>query len=221
MTEAQAAEKEVPGSRADTLHCGRNVALAFTMQVSPLWCRLSSHGLWRQRQRSLHASCACSNFGPTTYKYYALIDPFNYKDAKSRLSWPQVSMNLQISFLSEAPVAAAVEKEVHWLAGVSWSTFECSCWVDWLLILHRKFDTMTSYKPYTQAAITVPSCLSQKRIVAVFYQMFFSQGKISSSTWSCLCFVCRPSVIMKHLVQRLQSASFCALKRTRLGIIWL
>jgi len=36
MTEAQAAEKEVPGSRADTLHCGRNVALAFTMQVSPL-----------------------------------------------------------------------------------------------------------------------------------------------------------------------------------------
>ncbi len=34
MTGAQAAEKEVPGSKADVLHRGRNVALAFTMQVS-------------------------------------------------------------------------------------------------------------------------------------------------------------------------------------------
>lgn len=33
MTGAQAAEKEVPGSKADVLHRGRNVALAFTMQV--------------------------------------------------------------------------------------------------------------------------------------------------------------------------------------------
>lgn len=33
MTGAQAAEKEVPGSKADMLHRGRNVALAFTMQV--------------------------------------------------------------------------------------------------------------------------------------------------------------------------------------------
>ncbi|KAL3138696.1 hypothetical protein ABBQ32_006450 [Trebouxia sp. C0010 RCD-2024] len=32
MTGAQAAEKEVPGSKADMLHRGRNVALAFTMQ---------------------------------------------------------------------------------------------------------------------------------------------------------------------------------------------
>ena len=35
MTGAAAAEKEVPGSRADMLHRGRNVALAFTMQVTP------------------------------------------------------------------------------------------------------------------------------------------------------------------------------------------
>ncbi len=34
MTGVQAAEKEVPGSKADVLHRGRNVALAFTMQVS-------------------------------------------------------------------------------------------------------------------------------------------------------------------------------------------
>ncbi len=34
MTGAQAAEKEVAGSKADVLHRGRNVALAFTMQVS-------------------------------------------------------------------------------------------------------------------------------------------------------------------------------------------
>lgn len=33
MTGAQVAEKEVPGSKADMLHRGRNVALAFTMQV--------------------------------------------------------------------------------------------------------------------------------------------------------------------------------------------
>lgn len=33
MTGAQAAEKEIPGSKADMLHRGRNVALAFTMQV--------------------------------------------------------------------------------------------------------------------------------------------------------------------------------------------
>ena len=35
MTGAQAAEKEIPGSKADMLHRGRNVALAFTMQVRP------------------------------------------------------------------------------------------------------------------------------------------------------------------------------------------
>ena len=34
MTGAAVAEKEVPGSRADRLHRGRNVVLAFTMQVS-------------------------------------------------------------------------------------------------------------------------------------------------------------------------------------------
>lgn len=34
MTGTQAAEKETPGSRADKLHRGRNVVLAFTMQVS-------------------------------------------------------------------------------------------------------------------------------------------------------------------------------------------
>ena len=33
MTGTQAAEKEIPGSRADKLHRGRNVVLAFTMQV--------------------------------------------------------------------------------------------------------------------------------------------------------------------------------------------
>ena len=33
MTGTQAAEKEEPGSRADKLHRGRNVVLAFTMQV--------------------------------------------------------------------------------------------------------------------------------------------------------------------------------------------
>ena len=33
MTGTQAAEKEAPGSRADKLHRGRNVVLAFTMQV--------------------------------------------------------------------------------------------------------------------------------------------------------------------------------------------
>lgn len=36
MTGAQVAEKEVPGSKADMLHRGRNVALAFTMQVCVL-----------------------------------------------------------------------------------------------------------------------------------------------------------------------------------------
>ena len=35
MTGASAAEKEIPGSKADKLHRGRNVVLAFTMQVSP------------------------------------------------------------------------------------------------------------------------------------------------------------------------------------------
>ena len=34
MTGTSAAEKEIPGSRADKLHRGRNVVLAFTMQVS-------------------------------------------------------------------------------------------------------------------------------------------------------------------------------------------
>ena len=34
MTGTSAAEKETPGSRADKLHRGRNVVLAFTMQVS-------------------------------------------------------------------------------------------------------------------------------------------------------------------------------------------
>lgn len=34
MTGTQAAEKEAPGSRADKLHRGRNVVLAFTMQVT-------------------------------------------------------------------------------------------------------------------------------------------------------------------------------------------
>lgn len=34
MTGTQAAEKEEPGSRADKLHRGRNVVLAFTMQAS-------------------------------------------------------------------------------------------------------------------------------------------------------------------------------------------
>ena len=33
MTGTSAAEKETPGSRADKLHRGRNVVLAFTMQV--------------------------------------------------------------------------------------------------------------------------------------------------------------------------------------------
>ena len=41
MTGAQAAEKEVPGSKADMLHRGRNVALAFTMQV----CLLALHSV--------------------------------------------------------------------------------------------------------------------------------------------------------------------------------
>lgn len=36
MTGTQAAEKEEPGSRADKLHRGRNVVLAFTMQVRSL-----------------------------------------------------------------------------------------------------------------------------------------------------------------------------------------
>lgn len=53
------------------------------------------------------------------------------------------------SFLSEAAVAAAANKEVRWLAGISWSSSGCSCWADWLLSLHQKFHTMTSYKPYT------------------------------------------------------------------------
>ena len=35
MTGTSAAEKETPGSRADKLHRGRNVVLAFTMQVTP------------------------------------------------------------------------------------------------------------------------------------------------------------------------------------------
>lgn len=33
MTGSAVAEKEEPGSRADRLHRGRNVVLAFTMQV--------------------------------------------------------------------------------------------------------------------------------------------------------------------------------------------
>ena len=35
MTGTSAAEKEIPGSRADKLHRGRNVVMAFTMQVAP------------------------------------------------------------------------------------------------------------------------------------------------------------------------------------------
>lgn len=42
MTGAQAAEKEVPGSKADVLHRGRNVALAFTMQG---WGQLANLGV--------------------------------------------------------------------------------------------------------------------------------------------------------------------------------
>lgn len=38
MTGTSAAEKEIPGSRADKLHRGRNVVLAFTMQVGSPRC---------------------------------------------------------------------------------------------------------------------------------------------------------------------------------------
>ncbi len=108
MTGAQAAEKEVPGSRADILHRGRNVTLAFTMQVSPSCCRFSSNGLWQQQsQLSLLTSCASSYFGPTN-KYCALIDPFSYKDAKFRLLWAQASIKLYIIFV--------------------WSCCCCCCW---------------------------------------------------------------------------------------------
>ncbi|DBA70932.1 TPA: hypothetical protein ACH3X2_011377 [Trebouxia sp. C0005] len=42
MTGTSAAEKETPGSRADKLHRGRNVVLAFTMQG---WGQLANHGV--------------------------------------------------------------------------------------------------------------------------------------------------------------------------------
>lgn len=70
MTGTQAAEKETPGSRADKLHRGRNVVLAFTMQVSqnlPVQsqARISAYILVVRMQLKLHlhAYLLCLMFG--------------------------------------------------------------------------------------------------------------------------------------------------------------
>lgn len=75
MTGAQVAEKEVPGSKADMLHRGRNVALAFTMQVCLLnqyihkytnhssLCRLNLRTEGRSADQSIACMTCCLTEG--------------------------------------------------------------------------------------------------------------------------------------------------------------